>query len=130
MTLHRRLFGALVSLALFSGTSSADTSERKAAILVEAVSVPKCYSLDCGPWPVPDDVHFCFQVGNDFYSGTYSPWGVPWATAGEKLCALEGRPVEIVVSDKQISVIAPRVKLRLNRLHNYGVFKLPSCRHA
>ena len=129
MDLRRQIFGLLASLMLLSGAAFADRSLRKSAILVEAYSTPRCAGLDCPPWPIPDDIDFCFRNGDDFYAGIYRPWGVPWATSGKKLAALQGKTVEIFISDEQISVMTSGIKLRLKRVHDDPLFRLRSCTH-
>ena len=77
----------------------------------------------------PDDNDFCFQAGDDFYTGIDRPSPVPWARKGERLLALQGKAVEIVVTDKTIKVRAPRIHLRLKRVHRDAAFQLESCAH-
>jgi hypothetical protein len=96
------------------------------AILVEVRSMQKCVGLDCPPWPVPDDSYFCFQAGDDFFTGVYGPFA-PWAKQGKRLQLLKGKTVEIVVTDKHIKVVAPRINLRLKRVHDLHIFQLDSC---
>lgn len=69
MTSYTLIVGPLVSLVLFSEVASANKSEQKTAVLVEAYSMPRCNGLDCPPWPVPPDIDFCFQVGGAYYTG-------------------------------------------------------------
>ena len=109
----RRIAGLLASLVLSDGVTSADTSQRRTAILVEVHSIYKCVGLDCPHWPVPVDSEFCFQAGDNFYSAIHHPGAVPWATKDKRLLALKGKTVEIVVTDKYIQVVAPRINLRL-----------------
>ena len=91
--------------------------------------MPRCVGLDCPPWPTPWDSDLCFQAGKDFYTGIYYPFGVPWATSGKELLLLEGKTVEIFVTDKHIKVVAPRINLRLKRVHDDAIFQLASCAH-
>jgi hypothetical protein len=126
----RRLVAALLaSLFLVGGITSADDSQPITAILVEVHSMAKCVGLDCPPWPVPDDNDFCFQLGDNFYTGIDRPSPVPWARKGERLLALKGKAVEIIVTDKTIKVRAPRIHLRLKRVHKDAAFQLESCAH-
>jgi hypothetical protein len=126
----RRLVIALcTSLVLLGAATSAYTSQRKTAMLVEVYSTHKCVGLDCPPWPVPDDYDFCFQVGESFYTGTYYPFGVPLAKKGKRLLPFEGKSVEIVVTDKHIEIVAPPINLRLKRVHDDAAFQLNSCSH-
>jgi hypothetical protein len=53
----------------------------------------------------------------------------PWATKDKTLLALKGKTVEIVVTDKYIIVVAPRINLGLKRVHDDPVFRLDSCSH-
>jgi hypothetical protein len=78
---------------------------------------------------VPVDSEFCFQAGDNFYTGIHHPGPVPWATKDKRLLALKGKTVEIVVTDKYIKVVAPRSNLRLKWVHDYPVFQLASCSH-
>src|SRR5712692_7727782 len=98
---NRSIIGLFASLFLLSGTASADTPQRTTAILVEVRSMQKCVGLDCPSWPVPDDSYFCFQAGDNFYTGAYFPWGAG-GKAGKRLQALKGKTLEIVVTDKDI----------------------------
>ena len=129
MRAHRLILGLFAGLAVLIATASADTSLRKPAILVEAYSMPKCAGFDCPPWPVPDDRAFCFQSGENFFTGIYLPLGMPWETKGKRLLILEGKSVEIVVTDRSIQVEAPRISLRLKRVHSDPLFRLASCSH-
>jgi len=124
---NRSIIGLFASLFLLSGAAYADTPQRTTAILVEVRSMQKCVGLDCPPWPVPDDSYFCFQAGDNFYTGAYLPGGVPWAKQGKRLQALKGKTLEIVVTDKHIKVVAPRINLRLKRVHALHIFQLDSC---
>jgi hypothetical protein len=128
--MHRVVAGFLVSVVFLSGELSAHKSEEKTAILVEAYSTRRCVGLDCPPWHVPDDIDFCFQVGDTFYTGTYPPWGVPWAVQGKRLLALQGKTVGIVVTDEQVPVVAPRINVRLKRVHDDPAFRSASCTHT
>ena len=125
--MRRPFVGLVASLLLVSEISIADTPQRITAVLVEAHSMPKCYGLDCPPWTVPDDIDFCFQAGNSFYVGMYFPLPVPWATEGKRLLALEGKPVEIVVTDKHIKVVGHQINLRLRRAHRESTFRTAAC---
>jgi len=127
LPVHRPIVALFASLILLSGTALADMPQHTTAILVEVRSMEKCVGLDCPPWPVPDDSYFCFQAGDNFYAGAYFPWGVPWAKQGKRLHALKGKTLEIVVTDKYIKVVAPRINLRLKRVHDFHIFQLDSC---
>jgi hypothetical protein len=124
----RPVIGFFASLVLLSGVLSADTA-RKAitATLIEVGTWPLCHGPDCPPWPVPDEVRFCFQSGNNFYTGVYSPRPVPWANAEKKLMAWEGKPVEIIVRDRRIEVLVPGINVRLARVHKEMRFTCGSC---
>jgi hypothetical protein len=78
----------------------------------------------------PPDLDFCFQVGNTYHTAISRPRGFPWANSAKRLLALQGQSVEIVVTDKEISVAGPQVKVRLKVVHNDPVFKLDACNHA
>ena len=127
VSLRRPMAGLLVSLLLFSKAAPAKNSEQKIATLVEVYTLPSCSGLDCPPWPVPPDGGFCFQVGDAFYTGMSHQWGVPWATKAKRLMALKGQMVEIFVTEKQIIVVAPRIKLSLYRTHQDSRFKVAAC---
>ena len=124
---NRSIIGLFASLFLLSGAAYADTPQRTTATLVEVRSMQKCVGLDCPPWPVPDDSYFCFQAGDNFYTGAYLPGGLPWAKQGKRLQALKGKTLEIVVRDKHIKVVAPGINLRLKRVHDLHIFQLDSC---
>ncbi len=126
----RRLLWLLVSLSLLTQAVSADNSEKKKAILVDAYSAPRCYGLDCPPWRTAPNADFCFQVGDTYHTAISRPWGFPWSNSTKNLLALQGQSVEIVVTDKEISVAAPQVNMRLKVVHNDPVFKLDACNHA
>jgi hypothetical protein len=125
---RRIIVGFIACLVFLGGAASADTPQRKTAILVEIHSIYNCVGLDCLPWPVPDDSYFCFQAGDNFYTGVYHPLAL-WATKGERLLKLKGKTVEILVTDKHIKVGAPGIKIRLRRLHDDSFFKSASCSH-
>jgi hypothetical protein len=127
--MHKLISGLLVSLVLLSGQSPADKPPNETALLVEARVVPRCNGLDCPPLPVPFDAYLCFQVKDTYYTGTYSPWGFPWAPPGKRLLALQQKSVEIAVTNERIRVVAP-FKVSLKKLHNYGQFRLASCNQA
>jgi hypothetical protein len=73
---------------------------------------------------------FCFQVGDKYYAAKPRPWGVPWSTKGKRLQALQGQSVEVVVTQRDIIVIAPQVKVRLKLVHGNEVFSLDACNHT
>lgn len=111
-----------------SHTTDKRTPEQ--ATLLEAVSKPRCYGLDCPPWPTPPNIAFCFRAGDRYYVGTDRSWGVPWANKARKLQNLKGESVKILVTDKEIMVVDPQVRLRLWIAHQYRVFSLDSCNHT
>jgi hypothetical protein len=96
--------------------------------LVETHSTPRCYGLDCPPWPMPPNLDFCFQVGDTYHVAVSHLWGFHWTNKAKGLLELQGHSVEIIVSDKDIDVMDPRVRLRV--VHNDSVFKLDPCNHA
>ena len=111
-----------------SHTTDKRTPEQ--ATLLEAVSKPRCYGLDCPPWPTPPNIAFCFRAGDRYYVGTDRSWGVLWANKARKLQNLKGESVKILVTDKEIMVVDPQVRLRLWIAHQYRVFSLDSCNHT
>jgi hypothetical protein len=130
-TISRVIPGLLVILVLLSGVVSADTSEKKMAMLVEAYSTPRCHGLDCPPWPTPPDTNFCFQVGASYYIGISRPWGVPWDNKAKRLLALQGQFVEITLAEKHIRVMTSGIKLTLLRAYDHPAgFKIPACARA
>jgi hypothetical protein len=124
--MRKLLAGLLLSIVILPGQSSRDKPQKETAILVEARIIPRCYGLDCPPFPVPFDASVCFQVKDTYYAGKYSPWGFPWSPPGKRLVALDHQSVEIVVTDERIRIVAP-LKESLNRIHDYRLFKLASC---
>ena len=117
----------IVSVFLFTSASAAPKSEKKTAILVDVRPIPGCAGLDCPPWPTPREVEVCLQADGTYYTGWYSPWEVPWVTSGLKLLPLKGQSVEIVVTDKEVRIVTPR--MRLKRTHNDLMFGFP-CKSA
>jgi hypothetical protein len=99
------------------------------ATLVEVHAIPKCAGFDCPPWPVPDDLSFCFEADGKFFTGVYRPWGFPWNEKREKLLALLGKQVLIVPTERRIRIAISAHNLRLKRVHNDPVFNLPTCAH-
>jgi hypothetical protein len=75
-------------------------------------------------------VDVCIEMDGDYYIGMYRPWGVPWAKAGKRLLELEGHSIDVIVTDSEIRVVAPKINARLRRMHNYRVFRLDSCNAA
>jgi hypothetical protein len=106
------------------------TSKSQKAILVEVHSRPRCYGLDCPPFPVSPELDFCFQVADKYYAAEPRAWGVPWSTEGKRLLALQGQSVEIVVTEKEIGVVIPQGTVRLRLVHNNNAFNLDACNHA
>lgn len=123
-------FSLSVGLFLLSGLVAADNQEKRKATLVETHSEPRCYGLDCPPWPTAPNIAFCFQVGDAYYTATDRSWGLSWANKAMKLRALQGQSVDIVITDREIKVIGPKVKVRLWVAHNYSLFKLDGCKHG
>jgi hypothetical protein len=109
---------------------SANRAEGTGAILVETRSTPRCYGLDCPPWHTPPYLDLCFQVGDTYHVAIFRPWGFPWADKTKRLLALQGQSVGIIVTDKEINIVAPQVKVRLKVAHNDSVFKLDACNHT
>ena len=126
----RRLLWLLVGLSLLAQLISAEKSEREKAILVETYSVPRCHGLDRPPWHTPPNLDFCFQVGDTYHTAISRPWGFPRDNSAKRLLALQGRSVEVVITDKEITVSAPEVNVRLNLVHNDPVFNVDACNHA
>jgi hypothetical protein len=126
----RLAFSLFVGLFFLSGLVAADDLGKRKATLVETHSKPGCYGLDCPPWPTAPNIAFCFQVGDAYYTATDRSWGLSWANKAIKLRALQGQSVDIVVTDGEIKVISPKVKVRLWVVHNYPLFKLDGCRHG
>lgn len=120
----------LVMLLLFSDVVTGQYSERKTAILADGFAWEKCNGLDCPPWPVPPDGGFCFRAGDSFYTGESRESGLPWATKAKRLLALQGQSMEIIVTEKRIIVMAPRLRLTLDRTHDDGRFKVTACKNA
>jgi hypothetical protein len=108
-----------MSLLLLNPSLPKDDPRTQAATLADVKIVPRCYGLDCAPPPFPIlfDVYLCFQMGDAYYVGTYSPWGFPWAPPGKKLLVLKGKIVEIVLDKNRIRMKAP-LNLNLKRIHN------------
>jgi hypothetical protein len=128
--MRKRVPGLVVSFILLAVSPSAPKLPQKTATLVEANALPGCAGLDCPPWPMPIDVDVCIEMDGNYYTGMYRPWGVPWAKAGKRLLELKGQSVEVIVTDSDIRVVAPKVNARLQRMHNYRVFRLDSCNAA
>jgi hypothetical protein len=129
MAPRRRLL-LLVWLFLLSGPISADSSENKEATLVEVHSAPRCYGLDCPPWPMPANLDFCFQAGDAYYVAVSHLWVFHWTNKAKRLLELQGQSVEIMVSDRDIRVVDPHFKVRLRVVHNDSGFKLDACNHT
>jgi len=128
--MYRLTAGLLLGVVLSSGGLPTHKSEKKPATLVEAQVLPHCAGLDCPPWPVPDNVDFCFQAGDTFYTGRYDALGMPWNKKGDILLDWVGKTMEIVVTDKHIMVTGSGIKVRLKRMHDEAGFRLASCNHA
>ncbi len=120
----------LVVPFLLSGLLAGDKPIPQEATLVEAVSKPRCYGLDCPPWPAPPNIAFCFRAGDTYYVGTDRSWGVPWANKAKKLQKLKGVSVKILRTDKEIKIVGPEVKMRLWVAHEYPVFSSDPCNHT
>jgi hypothetical protein len=123
----RSVLVTVCSLVLLTADPADCQLTTKLATLVEILAIPKCFSFDCPPWPMPDDVYACFQVEGAYYVGAYTPWGVPWVAAGKHLLTLNGQSVQIVLTETEIKVITQHVKVRLKRINDFRIFKLPSC---
>ena len=120
-----------VSLFLLTGLVAADNQEKKKATLVETHSEPRCHGLDCPPWPpTAPNIAFCFQVGDAYYTATDRSWGFTLANKAIKLRALQGQSVDIVITDREIKVVGPKVKVRLWVVHKYSLFKADGCNHG
>lgn len=119
-----------VSVSSHGGQNPASASKDQKAILVEVHSTPRCYGLDCPPFPVPPELDFCFQVGDKYYAAKPGVWGVPWSTTGKRLLALQGQSVGVVVTEKEIRVVIPQGTVRLRLVHNNNAFNLDACNHA
>jgi len=131
LPMGRRLtFSLFMGLFLLSGLVAADNHEKRKATLVETHSEPRCYGLDCPPWPIAPTIAFCFEVGGAYYTATDRSWGLNWANKAMKLRALQGQPLDIVVTDEEIKVIGPKVKVRLWVEHYDLRFKLDGCRRG
>jgi hypothetical protein len=118
------------SIALLAGDAADCHPQTKLATLMEVISTPKCYSFDCPPWPMPDDIYACFQVDGTYYVGSHTPWGLPWATAGKRLLGLKGQVVPIVLTQKEIGVAVQNVKIRLKRINGFPIFTVPGCNQS
>ena len=77
---------------------------------------------------MPDDVDFGFQV-DPLLCGQQRPRGVPWVAKGKSLLTIEGKSIEVIIKDKQIMVIAPRICLRLTRVHDDPFIQWTPCAH-
>lgn len=130
VTMQRWNVGLFVSLVFLNGATPAEKAQKKTAVLIEAHYLPGCAGLDCPPWPIPPDIDFCFQAGDTYYAGGSRPWGVPWATNAEGLVAFKGKSVEIVVTNKTITVTTSNLNLRLRRLHHEAGFQSAGCTQA
>jgi hypothetical protein len=126
----RRSFALFVGLFVLSGLVAANNQEKKKTTLVETRTEPRCYGLDCPPGPTAPNIAFCFQVGDAYYTATDRSWGISWANKAMKLRTLQGQSVDIVVTDEEIKVVGPKVKVRLWVVHNYPLFKLDGCKHG
>jgi hypothetical protein len=128
--LQSRTFPLFLTLLVCSGLMVANGPETKKATLVEALSNPRCYGLDCPPLPTAPQIAFCFQVGDVYYTGTDRSWGFTWGNKAMKLRKLEGQSLDIVVTDDEIRVLGPKVKTKLWVVHNYSLFKSDGCKHG
>jgi hypothetical protein len=120
----------LVVMLVASVSSQGGGSEKRKAILIETHSTPRCYGLDCPPWAVTPELYFCFQEGDRYHTAIPRPWEVPWTNKAKRLLAMQGQSFEIVVTEKEIRVLAPQVDVRLKVVHNDEVFQLDACNHA
>ena len=121
---------AAVPVSSYGKQNPANTAEGQKAILVEVRSTPRCYGLDCPPFPVPPELDFCFQAGAKYYAAKPRPWGTPWSAKSKRLLALQGQSVNIVVTEKEIRVVVPQGTVRLKLVHGNNAFNLDACNHA
>ena|ERR1700692_2646419 len=130
--MHRFAVALLLILPIVPACveNSARGSEKRRATLIEVHSQPRCYGLDCPPWPVQPELAFCFREGDRYHTAIPRPWGVPWVNKAKRLLAMQGTSVEIVVTETEIRVLAPQVEVRLKVVHNDPVFKVDACNHA
>jgi hypothetical protein len=113
ITLSRWLAG----IALLAAQIPSNAPKTQEAILVEVRIDPECHGLDCPPIPVPFDGYLCFRINDDYYLGTYRPWGFPWAPPDKKLLTLKGETVKILINKERIDMKAP-LRINLKRIPN------------
>jgi hypothetical protein len=120
--------GILVGIFILGGQIGSSKPPKQAANVVEVKIPSPCNGLDCPPppLPVPYDAYICFQIGDSYYGGTYRLWVFPWSPPEKKWLALRGQSVEIVLSEKHISVGEP-LNVSLRRIRNFGIFSSASC---
>lgn len=128
--MQRLVYGLLLNLVILSSQPTVAAPPTKTAILVEVHALPGCAGLDCPPWPMPMSVDVCLQIDGVYFAAMYRPWGVPWATSGKKLKELEGKFIEVIVTDTHIKVVSPPFNARLTRMHNYRIFGSSLCNAA
>lgn len=129
--MQKLISASFLGLILLSAHPSPDKPQKLTATLVEIRIHPPCAGLDCPPPPLPSTfgASLCFQVNDAYYVGSYVAWQFPWTDPEKKLGPLRGQPIEIVLTNKHIHIVAP-VSLRLRRIHNDQVFTSNSCNQA
>ncbi len=123
----RLLSGLLLSLVILFGYPPAASAPTQTATLVEVRAMPGCAGLDCPPWPMPMNINICLEINGTYFTATYRPWGVPWATSGKKLLKLAGKSIQVIVTEKYIRVVTPRFNTRFIRMHRFPMFDSLSC---
>lgn len=123
--MQKWIVGVFLGLSLSNPATSAAQTSKQNAVLVEVQHLPGCAGLDCPPWPTPPDIIFCFQAADTYF--TAESRTAPWAMSTEKLAALKGKSVEIVVTKKTIQVTTSGLTFRLRRLHHISLFSAAGC---
>lgn len=124
------LIVTLMILLLAANGFAKPKSRVQTATVVEVETHSRCVGLDCPPWPMPSDADVCIRIGPNFYTGGYSPWGVPWAMSGDRLIRFEAETVHVIVTDKRIRITGPRLHVRLIRFHHDHAFRSDLCNAA
>ena len=91
------------------------------AIVVDVYEDPICYGLDCPPFPTPKEMGVCFKAADAYYPGTFRAY----SRKRDRIKALQGKTVLIIVTEKEIRITDPRIGLR--RVRKSSGFKLDSC---
>jgi hypothetical protein len=125
--MSRPAFVLFFGLVFIAGHPTVPSPPTTNARIVEVHALPTCAGLDCPPWPMPLSVDVCLEIDGAYLTAMYRPWGVPWATSGEKLLERKGQSIEVVLTAKHIQVVSPRFNTRLIRMHDYRVFSSPLC---